>query len=42
VDERDRVVGILARDDVLEAIARAVREPEPAGVHPGAPALEPD
>ena len=42
VDERDRVVGILARDDVLEAIARGVREPEPAGAHPGAPALEPD
>jgi len=42
VDDHDRVVGILARDDVLEAIARTVREPEPVGVHPGAPALEPD
>lgn len=42
VDDRDRAVGILARDDVLGAIARAVRPGEPMAVHPGAPVLEPD
>lgn len=42
VDDRDHVVGILARDDVLCAIARAVRRLEPVGVHPGASSLEPD
>lgn len=40
VDERGRPVGILARDDVLRAIAAALRPP--AVVHPGAPKLPPD
>jgi|GEM_PF-1545801 CBS domain-containing protein len=31
VDERDRPVGILARDDVIHAIALAVRELAPVG-----------
>lgn len=42
VDEEDRPVGILARDDVIHAIALGIRRLTPAGVHPGAPALEPD
>jgi CBS domain-containing protein len=42
LDEHDRPVGILARDDVIAAIARAVRALHPAGAHPGAPLLEPD
>jgi len=42
LDEHERVVGILARDDVLAAIARTVRALESVGVHPGAPLLEPD
>ena len=42
VDEHGRTVGILARDDVIAAIARAVRALEPVGVHPGAPSLEAD
>ena len=42
VDEHDRPVGILARDDVLAAIARAVGALERIGVHPGASPLEPD
>lgn len=42
VDDDDRVVGILARDDVIGAIARAVRELEHVGVHPGATVLLPD
>jgi CBS domain-containing protein len=42
VDDLERVIGILARDDVLGAIARAVRRLEPVGVHPGASSLEPD
>jgi len=40
VDKQERPVGILARDDVLRAIANALREP-PA-THPGAPRIEPD
>jgi predicted transcriptional regulator len=40
VDEADRSVGILARDDVLRAVARALREPPPT--HPGAPRIEPN
>ncbi len=39
VDEQERAVGILARDDVLRAIARAIRGPE---THPGVPRIEPD
>lgn len=31
VDELGRTIGILARDDVIRAIALAVREPVPAG-----------
>jgi CBS domain-containing protein len=42
VDDHERVIGILARDDVLGAIARAVRELEPVGVHPGATVVLPD
>jgi len=42
VDDDDRVVGILARDDVLGAIARVVRGRQPVGAHPGAPSLLPD
>jgi CBS domain-containing protein len=42
VDEREQTVGILARDDVIAAIARAVRALQPVGVHPGAPTLEAD
>lgn len=42
VDEHERTVGILARDDVIAAIARAVRTLEPVGAHPGASTLEPD
>jgi hypothetical protein len=41
LDARGRPVGILARDDVIAAIARVVGAP-PVGVHPGAPVLEPD
>jgi CBS domain-containing protein len=40
VDDEDRPVGILAREDVLHAIARALREP--TSEHPGAPRIEPD
>jgi CBS domain-containing protein len=40
VDDAGRPAGILARDDVLRAVARALREPPPA--HPGAPRIEPD
>lgn len=40
VDETERPVGILAREDVLRAIARALREPHVT--HPGAPRIEPD
>jgi CBS domain-containing protein len=37
VDEDGRVQGIIARDDVLAAVARALGSPEPArtGTHPG-------
>lgn len=42
VDEHERTVGILARDDVIAAIARAVRALEQVGAHPGASAFEPD
>jgi CBS domain-containing protein len=42
VDEHDRAVGILTRDDVIHAIAGVVRDLAPAGVHPGSPELEPD
>jgi CBS domain-containing protein len=42
VDEADRCVGILTRDDVIRALARVVRELTPVGTHPGAPELEPD
>lgn len=41
VDARGEPIGILARDDVIRAVARAVREPVPVGVHPGAPMIEP-
>lgn len=34
VDERDHPVGILARDDVIHAIAIAVREQAPVGANP--------
>lgn len=40
VDEQDRAVGILARDDVLRAIAAVLRPPEIA--HPDAPRIEPN
>ena len=40
VDEEERAVGILARDDVLHAIATVLRTPvEP---HAGAPRIEPN
>ena len=42
VDDADRPVGIIARDDVIHAIALAVRHITPATVHPGAPSVEPD
>ena len=42
VDEHDRPVGILARDDVIAAVARAVRALQPVDVHAGAPSLQPD
>jgi CBS domain-containing protein len=42
VDERGQTVGILARDDVIAAIARALRALQLVGVHPGSPLLEPD
>ncbi|HSJ51022.1 MAG TPA: CBS domain-containing protein [Actinomycetota bacterium] len=42
VDEEERSVGILARDDVIRAIARVVREFVPTQTHPGAPELEAD
>lgn len=42
LDEAGTPVGILARDDVLRAIARVVGEVEPASVHAGATVLEPD
>jgi CBS domain-containing protein len=42
VDEHDRPVGILARDDVLAAISRAVGVLARVGVRPGASPLEPD
>jgi CBS domain-containing protein len=42
VDDDERSVGILTRDDVIRVIARAVRELVPSGTHPGAPELEPD
>jgi CBS domain-containing protein len=42
VDEADRCVGILTRDDVIRAVARVVRELTAVGAHPGAPELEPD
>jgi CBS domain-containing protein len=40
VDEQDRPVGILARDDVLRVIARVLRAH--GAPHPGAPRIEPD
>lgn len=40
VDDQDRPVGILARDDVLRAIAAVLRAT--AVPHPGAPRIEPD
>ncbi len=40
VDDQDRPVGILARDDVLRAIAAGLRAT--AVPHPGAPRIEPD
>jgi len=40
VDEQDRPVGILARDDVLRVIARVLRAH--GAPHPGAPRLEPN
>jgi hypothetical protein len=42
LDADDRPIGILARDDVIRAVALAVRRAVPAGVHPGASVLEPD
>lgn len=42
VDDAERSVGILTRDDVIRAIARVVRELVPTAVHPGAPELEAD
>lgn len=42
VDEHDRSVGILTRDDVLHALATVVRGFAPLGAHPGAPELVPD
>lgn len=42
VDDAECPVGILARDDVLHAIAVVVQELIPVGVHPGASAIEPD
>ena len=42
VDDADRPVGIIARDDVIHAIALAVRHFTPSTVHPGAPSVEPD
>lgn len=43
VDHEGRPVGIIARDDVLRAVARALREPD-ATEHPGPghPRFEPD
>ena len=41
VDEHDRPIGILARDDVISAVARVVGL-QPVGAHPGASTLEPD
>ncbi len=41
IDDRERPVGIIARDDVLHAIARALKEPVEAR-HLGAPKLEAD
>jgi len=40
VDEQERPVGILARDDVLRRVAAALRPPEEP--HPGAPRIEPN
>ena len=40
VDEQDRPVGILARDDVLRVIAGVLRAH--GAPHPGAPRLEPN
>ncbi len=42
VDDAGRSVGILARDDVIRAVARVVRELVPPGPHPGATEIEPD
>jgi CBS domain-containing protein len=42
VDDEGCAIGILARDDVIHAVALAVRELIPVGVHPGAPLLEAD
>lgn len=42
VNEQERSVGILARDDVIRTIARVVRDLVPAKAHPGAPELEAD
>jgi CBS domain-containing protein len=39
VDEQERAVGILARDDVLRAVARVLRGPE---AHRGVSRIEPD
>jgi CBS domain-containing protein len=42
VDDQGFVIGIIARDDVIHAIALTLRALEPMRVHPGAPALVPD
>ena len=42
LDDNERPIGILARDDVIHAIARVVRGSVLVGVHPGASLLEPD
>jgi CBS domain-containing protein len=42
VDDAGRSIGILARDDVIRAVARVLRRLAPTRVHPGATELEPD